>query len=596
MQKNIWAAFICLFSLNVSAQKNIKEIDSINAILVQNSSIKTDSLLLMFENTFAVAEELNYQRGMGEALKNIATVYGYDGKLDKRLEYALKAIRIFEENDLKPQAANLYGEIGYGMKREDIDKAQYYMNKGIKMAEVGNYLEVLDRTYNNYGVIKEMKGQLDSAQYFYEKGLKIVQERNYTEGLPYSYSNLAGVFGQQGKYDLAREYFGKAKSIREEINDRKGIAENLTQIGEVYLAEGKPKEAISNFKQSLPLAISEEYRFLTQYTYQQLSEAYKQLRQTDSALHYFERYSAYKDSINSLDVTKRMAELSVEYETEKKENEILQQRAELAEKDLEVRRKNILIYGSLGLAALLGLLGYLIYSRQKLKNRQLQKESELQIALARIETQNRLEDQRLRISRDLHDNIGSQLTFIIMSLDNLSYMLTNAEDPVKERIASISTFTSVTINELRDTIWAMNKETISIEDLETRIAGIIEKAQTTSETTQFKIVTEHIQHSVEFSALEGINIYRIIQEAINNTIKYADANLVEVKMWIDEAVFKVSIVDDGAGFDNAQIQNGNGLNNMRKRAADIAAEIEVNSLVGEGTRIILEKPLVQNLM
>ncbi len=595
MQKIIGAVFVCLLSLNVSAQKNIKEIDSINAILVQNSSIKTDSLLVMFENTFAVAEELNYKKGMGEALKNIATVYGYDGKLDKRLEYALKAIRIFEENDLKPQAANLYGEIGYGMKREDIDKAQYYMNKGIKMAEAGNYLEVLDRTYNNYGVIKEMKGQLDSAQYFYEKGLKIVQERNYTEGLPYSYSNLAGVFGQQGKYDLAREYFGKAKSIREEINDRKGIAENLTQIGEVYLAEGKQREAISNFKQSLPLAISEEYRFLTQYTYQQLSEAYKQLRQTDSALHYFERYSAYKDSVNSLDVTKRMAELSVEYETEKKENEILQQRAELAEKDLEVRRKNILIYGSLGLAALLGLLGYLIYSRQKLKNRQLQKESELQIALARIETQNRLEEQRLRISRDLHDNIGSQLTFIIMSLDNLSYMLTDADDRVKERIASISTFTSVTINELRDTIWAMNKETISIEDLETRIAGIIEKAQTTSETIQFKIDTENIERSVEFSALEGINIYRIIQEAINNTIKYADANRVEVKMWIDEAVFKVSIVDDGAGFDNAQIEKGNGLNNMRKRAADIDAEIEINSLKGQGTRVVLEKPLVQNL-
>ncbi|WP_442846578.1 tetratricopeptide repeat-containing sensor histidine kinase [Leeuwenhoekiella sp. H156] len=586
----VWTFFL-FFNAGVLSAQNIQQIDSINAILVQNSSLKTDSLLVIFKNNLKAAEQIDYKKGIGEAYKNIATIYGYEADSKKRVEYNLKAIRIFEENDLKPQAANLYGEMGYGMKRDNMERAQYYMNKGIKMAEAGNYKEVLDRTYNNYGVLKEMQGQLDSALYFYKKGLAIVEERNYTEGLPYSYSNLAGVYGQMGNYDLSREFFYKAKAIREKINDRKGIAENYTQIGEVYLAEGKPAEAIPFFEKSLPIARKEDYRFLMQYTYQQLSEAFKQMKQTDSALYYFEKYAVFKDSISSLETSKQIAALEVEFETEQKENQILKQRAQLAEKDLEVRRKNLYIYGSLGLAIVLGLLGYLIYSRQKLKNKQLQKESELQIALAKIETQNRLEEQRLRISRDLHDNIGSQLTFIIMSLDNLSYLLGDAGQQVKERIAAISTFTSVTINELRDTIWAMNKESISLEDLQARVAGIIDKAESTGTETQFKVEVDSVQEDFEFTALEGINIYRIIQEAVNNAIKYAQANRVDVMMQVDQDVFDVRITDDGRGFEEAQILSGNGLNNMRKRAADLNANLQIHSNPGAGTSIHLRKPL-----
>ncbi|MBA80442.1 MULTISPECIES: tetratricopeptide repeat protein [unclassified Leeuwenhoekiella] len=580
-----------IFSLGVLSAQEIQQIDSINAILVQNSSLKTDSLLVVFENNLKAAEQLDYKKGIGEAYKNIATIYGYEAESKKRVEYNLKAIRIFEENDLKPQAANLYGEMGYGMKRDNMERAEYYMNKGLKMAEEGNYKEVLDRTYNNYGVLKEMQGQLDSALYFYQKGLAIVEERNYTEGLPYSYSNLAGAYGQMGNFDLARDYFYKAKAIREEINDRKGIAENFTQIGEVYMAEGKPAEAIPFFEKSLPIARKEDYRFLMQYTYQQLSEAFKQMQQTDSALYYFEKYAVFKDSINSLETTKQIAALEVEFETEQKENEILRQRAQLAEKDLEVRRKNAYIYGSLGLAIILGLLGYLIYSRQKLKNKQLQKESELQIALARIETQNRLEEQRLRISRDLHDNIGSQLTFIIISLDNLNYMVKDAGQQVKERIAAISAFTSVTINELRDTVWAMNKESISLIDLKNRIEALIDKARESNAETQFEIELQDSEKQLEFSALEGINIYRIIQETINNTIKYASASNLKIEMSCDQSVFKVSIKDDGVGFDEANLNVGNGLNNMRKRAADIHAELLISSSMGKGSTVELIKPL-----
>lgn len=133
----------------------------------------------------------------------------------------------------------------------------------------------------------------------------------------------------------------------------------------------------------------------------------------------------------------------------------------------------------LGLVAiLLSVLGYLLYNQQKLKNRQLQKESELKEALARIETQNKLQDQRLKISRDLHDNIGAQLTFIISSIENLQYGFEIKNEKLTKKLQDISAFTKETIYELRDTIWAMNKSEISLEDLQTRISNFVENANT----------------------------------------------------------------------------------------------------------------------
>jgi len=75
----------------------------------------------------------------------------------------------------------------------------------------------------------------------------------------------------------------------------------------------------------------------------------------------------------------------------------------------------------------------MFYNQQKLRNSQLRKENELKTALAQIETQNRLQEQRLRISRDLHDNIGAQLTFIISSIDTLKLRFKDMNEKLSDR-------------------------------------------------------------------------------------------------------------------------------------------------------------------
>jgi signal transduction histidine kinase len=167
----------------------------------------------------------------------------------------------------------------------------------------------------------------------------------------------------------------------------------------------------------------------------------------------------------SKQVLNEIANVQEKYNASEREKEILGQRADIAEKELNLNKKNTQLIGLIILAIAISLLGYMLFKQQKLKNEQLKKESELKEALVKIETQNKLQEQRLRISRDLHDNIGAQLTFIISSIENLQYGFKIKNKKLNSKLLSISAFTKDTIYELRDTIWAMNKNVIYLLSL-----------------------------------------------------------------------------------------------------------------------------------
>ena len=111
-------------------------------------------------------------------------------------------------------------------------------------------------------------------------------------------------------------------------------------------------------------------------------------------------------------IKKSVSLLETKYQTAKKEKLLLK-------KEIEAKQKNTTILILAIVVLFIALLGYLIYRQQRLKNRQQEQEFYLQKAIANIESQNKLHEQRLSISRDLHDNIGAQLTFVISSVDNL---------------------------------------------------------------------------------------------------------------------------------------------------------------------------------
>ena len=222
-----------------------------------------------------------------------------------------------------------------------------------------------------------------------------------------------------------------------------------------------------------------------------------------------------------------------------------------------------------------------------MRNKQEKKENELKIALKSIENKNALDLQRLSISRDLHDNIGSQLTFIISSLDSTKQFFGKENLILDKRLSMINNFTRDTILELRDTIWAMNRSSITIEDLQSRISNFINNANFAEQKIEFQFDNQFFNiENLHFEAKKGMNIYRILQESINNAIKHSTATKIFVKLYKANQNLVFEIADNGKGFENIENSCGNGLQSMKKRAEEIGAIFEIISNAN-GTKIIL---------
>src|SRR5690606_10290939 len=116
----------------------------------------------------------------------------------------------------------------------------------------------------------------------------------------------------------------------------------------------------------------------------------------------------------------------------------------------------------------------------------------------------------------------------------------------------------------------------------------IEHAKSVSEKTEFSFnIDKDVDETHLFSSVEGMNIYRIIQEAVNNSLKYATADEVEVNISKGKNHYQIEIADNGKGFDPDSVEMGNGLNNMKKRAREIGATLQIKSSK-KGTAISLK--------
>ncbi|WP_418262184.1 sensor histidine kinase [Flavobacterium faecale] len=225
-----------------------------------------------------------------------------------------------------------------------------------------------------------------------------------------------------------------------------------------------------------------------------------------------------------------------------------------------------------------------IYSFIVIKSSQKHKEAEYKYVLSHIENQNELLQQRLSISRDLHDNIGSQLTFILSSVENIQYAHTIEDAHLGTKLNTIGQFAKETIVELRDTVWALKSNEMLFEDLEMRVNDFIAKAKMSNEAIQFSFVIDEKLRAKKLSSIEGMNIYRVLQEAVHNAFKHAQARQITIAVSEKENQLLITIKDDGIGFDSATIVKGNGLNNMKKRIQQIGGQFILDSN-SQGTKV-----------
>ncbi|HVX25714.1 MAG TPA: histidine kinase [Parafilimonas sp.] len=201
-------------------------------------------------------------------------------------------------------------------------------------------------------------------------------------------------------------------------------------------------------------------------------------------------------------------------------------------------------------------------------------------------------NERLRISRELHDDIGSTLGSISIYSEvakNRSEKNENAE----EAIAKIGSASRELIDKMSDIVWSVNPNNESFEQLQNRMQAFAAVMLTAHEIIYTINVGEQVK-KLELKTEERKNIYLIYKEAIHNIIKYASCSQVEINMLLDDDEFILQVRDNGKGFNVNNILQateslgGNGIKNMLARAENINGKLSIDSLMNAGTTIGLK--------
>lgn len=576
------------FKISQETGNDSLKIKALTALGFRNFESGTyNEALTYFKKALPISKKLKDSTAIADLYNGFAITYSKKGDLRKSISYNFKTLAVYEKIKDSLGMGNCYLNIGWDYRKlKEFEKSLQYNLLSLKIYEKLKDSLRIGMINNNIAGTKNELQYYNEALEYAKKSKDYFIKLNFERYTAYPISVMAVAYDSLKNYKMATKNYKKAIKLHTINREPFELAFLNYSLSNLYYKQKQYNKAIELGNKAFDFAKEVNSKEYIADVSKLLAKIYEKKKQYKLSNTYLKKYIFYNDSIISSDKLKAIKEIETKYETEKKEKEIALQKEELLSKELLIKNRNLYIAIILGILLLLAVIFYGVYKKNRFKRKQLLKEIDLKDALATIKTQNRLQEQRLRISRDLHDNIGSQLTFIISSIDNLKYISKDANIKLKEKLTNISSFTGDTIHQLRDTIWAMNKNEISVEDLHARILSFVEKAKTAAPETNIEI-DYSINKNISFTSLAGMNIFRVIQESINNAIKYANANKIQVEIDKKEQNFIITIIDNGKGFDINTVTLGNGLSNMEKRMSEIGGKVSIDSQPNQGTKITL---------
>jgi signal transduction histidine kinase/ligand-binding sensor domain-containing protein len=201
-----------------------------------------------------------------------------------------------------------------------------------------------------------------------------------------------------------------------------------------------------------------------------------------------------------------------------------------------------------------------------------------------LERKHALNMERLRISKDVHDDLGSGLSKISL-LSEIAHRKIIANQEPGNDISSISAISKELVDNMHDLIWVLNPENVMLDNLVSRIreycADYLDGVGLGS-----KLNFPESVPSIETSQQVQKNIFSTLKEAINNSIKHAGASEIDISLRISNSMLHISVRDNGSGFTIARTgRGGNGLRNMKQRMETIGGDLAINSVAGSGTEV-----------
>lgn len=584
-----------------------RAMDMNDSVIFFETNDKAYDLAFQVKDTFQLAE--SYYR--------LGTYYMVNDNLYDSYKYYNKANILFELNNRDYDSARmLYGMASIKNDLRDYTGSEKITFQAIKKLKKLNKNELLYLCYNLLGLNFYDLGEFEKSLFYHQRAMEYLNKtKNIKYYKPTSLNNIGLVYGEIGQYNKAIEYFeeglnvenveftrptlyprlldnlaynkfkngdtadvqlifNKALKIRDSLNLLSGVAFTKLHLAEFYSKNRDTIKAVIFAKESEEITKGIGFNIDRLKALKLLSELDKK-----NASKYLETYIQLNDSIQAEERAVRNKSTRIEYETD-----------EYIEETERLTTQNILISVIGGILVVLLAMLYFI-RQQRAKNRELLFEQEQQRANEEIyglilKQQTNLEEgrhqERERISEELHDGVLGKLFGARVGMGFLD--LNGEETEIKEYKSFLDELQGIE-KEIRDISHALKNNILKSDNSFVAVIDEYLSGQSNVHGFQYNIVDDK---AVVWSAVEDklkVTLYRIIQEAIQNIVKHAQANTVILTFSKHQKTLHLSIEDDGKGFNHLKSKKGIGLKNMESRILKHQGSLKVTSNLGQGTTI-----------
>lgn len=554
----------------------------------------------------ALAQKNKDEKMIASFYRNLGVAYYMGAVHDTAMLYLEKARPIadkLQEYKLQASINNTYANIYRVQSRYDMALENYFAT--VKILDEHNDVKALALVYSNIGGVYQMMTNLDQALKYFEMAEKLVLEIGDQEGLAAIYISLSDISYHQDKpKEVSVDYARKAVEIYRDTDNKYAENKALQTLAKAHYvhddyaaAEPIAQQAVTQAKElGFPILIAEALNIISNIHFHQgryaqsvevameslktdstdlnitmnifanLAQAHAHLGHPDLTEKYLTHYRETLNRYANESYQNSLSGMEVRYETEKKELKI------------EALEKQRQLYIWLGIAAAIILLIALAFafiryrlavSRRKLAEEEAQRlEQEKQLVAVQA-TLDGEAAERTRLAKDLHDGLGSMLSLVKFNLPQVKGEAAVLETIDVSRFQKAIGMLDDSIQELRRVAHHMMPESLLRYGLKVSLSDFCAAIP----TAEFHYFGDESRLSEKLE----IMVYRCIHELVNNALKHAQADHINVQLIQEENRLSFTVQDDGIGFDQGTVTEGMGLQNVRQRVDAFQGKMSIYS-------------------
>jgi len=567
-----------------------RSLSDLSVIYEYSGDIKT--AMEYAEKTVPVAKLAGNKKDLAGALFNLSVIKSKNNQLGEAMELQLQALKIYEELKKNYYIAVTCNALGMSYNNIGNYKlSNVYLRRAFEISKTRSDIYLQSITLGAMGDNYKSLNQVDSSMTCYKLAKSMFKEMEDYSNYATACNNLGELYFQSGRIKNSESEYKEALEVSRTMQDTGGIAIYQANLAKVLITEGDYSKAEELLLNSLVLAKKLGNGEAELIVCENLVNLYIHKKNPAMADVYFRKYASIKDTMFSRETAVRFSEAQTKFDVEKKDLEILKNRAELERNKQERAKKNLFILLILTVLIASGISGVLFYRK---KQAQVQLKHEAEIAAQRdiraraiIEAE---EKERRRIAQDLHDGVGQILSAAKLNLSSLGSTIRTGSQAEKDALENTLALIDDSVKEVRAVSHNMMPNTLIKLGLASAIREFITRL---GSFPNLKIDLEIVGLDKRLEESKEMALYRAIQEIVNNIIKHAKANKIGIQLIRHEKELSVVIEDNGVGFDSDKINEfeGIGLKNILSRIEFINGEVHFDSVPGRGTTVLIDLPV-----